>query len=198
MKKTLLFSFLSVFLFSGISNAGNYNFPIGARQGAMGNASVGFNDFWSLWGNQAGLTGVKNITAGLYYEDKFFMPSLGLKAGGVAIPVGKLGVFGFSMNSFGYDLYSEKKAGIAFAKSYANIVSVGMQLDYIGTSIAENYGSVSALVAEFGMQAKVLKELTIGAHVYNPTRSKLVSYNDERIPTQLRIGMVYNFSKAVL
>ena len=39
--------------------------------------------------------------------------------------------------------------------------------------------------------------MTIGAHVFNPTRSKISDYNDERLPTIIRFGGDYDFSDKV-
>jgi hypothetical protein len=45
--------------------------------------------------------------------------------------------------------------------------------------------------------ANLSKELTIGAHVYNPTRAKLADYDNERVPTIMKLGLDYKFSNKV-
>ena len=54
------------------------------------------------------------------------------------------------------------------------------------------------LAAEAGIIAKPIKNFTIGVHVYNPTRSKIASYNEEHLPTIIRLGGDYNFSNKVI
>ena len=53
--------------------------------------------------------------------------------------------------------------------------SAGIQLDYLTTKIGEGYGNNGVVAGEFGLQAKPLKNLTIGAHIFNPSRAKIIS-----------------------
>lgn len=190
--------YLSVFTISSILCAygGNENFPVGARSAALSDASVSLSDVWSAHQNQAGLGFVRDVSAGVYYENRFLLKALSLKGAAIALPV-KGGAFGLAVSNFGYALYSENKYSISFAKAFSNKFSVGIAMDYLTTKIAEGYGSKGGLAAEVGIQSKPIKGLTIGAHVFNPTRAKLADYNDERIPTILRLGLDYNFSNKV-
>ena len=190
--------FSSVFFlsFALSSRAGNENFPIGARSSAMGNASVSLSDVWSAHHNQAGLGFMNNFSAGVYYENRFALKELGLKGAVIALPV-KGGAFGLSISNFGYSLFSENKYCFSFAKAFSDKFSMGIAMDYLTTKIAEGYGSKGVLAAEFGIQAKPIKGLTIGAHIFNPTRAKLSDYDNERIPTIIRLGADYNFSDKV-
>jgi len=180
-----------------LANAGNENFPIGARSAAMGNASVSLSDVWSAQQNQAGLGFVKNISAGVYYENRFSLKELSLKGAVIALPV-KGGTFGLCISNFGYSLYSENKYSFSFAKAFSSKFSMGIAMDYLTTKIAEGYGSKGLFAAEVGIQSKPIKGLTIGAHIFNPTRAKLSDYNNERIPTIIRLGADYNFSDKVI
>ncbi len=192
--------YASVFAFFVLSfspaQAGNENNPLGARSSGMGNASVSLNDVWSAHHNQAGLGFVRDISAGAYYENRFLLKEISIKGGVAALPI-KGGTFGLCISNFGYSLYSENKYSLSFAKTFGDKLSAGIAMDYLSTKIAEGYGSKGVLAAEFGIQAKPLKGLTIGAHVFNPTRSKLSDYNDERLPTIIRFGGDYNFSDKV-
>ena len=69
-------------------------------------------------------------------------------------------------------------------------------MDYIETNIAE-YGKKGMPVAEAGLLAKPIKNFTIGVHIFNLTKTKLTTYNDERSPTIMRIGADYRFSNKV-
>lgn len=194
MKKIYLI-LLSFCLFL-TSQAWNENNPVGARSSGLGNASVSFGDVWSAHHNQAGLGFVRDISAGAYYENRFLLKELSIKGGVVALPV-KGGTFGLCISNFGYSLYNENKYSLSFAKTFGDKLSAGIAIDYLSTKIGEGYGSKGVLAAEFGIQAKPLKGLTIGAHVFNPTRSKIADYNDERLPTIIRFGGDYNFSDKV-
>ena len=193
MKKYFFTVFLS---FSFFAFAGNDNQYIGSRSNALGNASVTLNDVWSTTHNQAGLAFMKNISVGVYYENRFNINALSLKAGAFVLPV-KPGCFGLSFSNFGYSLYSENKIGLAFAKAFGENISAGVQIDYLTCKIGENYGSKNSVVGEIGLQFKLIKNLTIGTHIYNITRAKFADYTNEKIPTIMRLGLDYKFSEKV-
>ena len=194
MKKlfiSLFFSCLVSFVL-----AGNENQSYGARSGAIGNASVTLSDCWSAFNNQAGLGFVKGIEVGTFYENRFLLKQLSAEAFAFALPV-KGGAFGLSYSSFGYSAYSENKYALAFGKSFGENISAGIQLDYLTTKIAENYGSKGVLAAEAGVLFKATQKLSIGIHAYNLSRAKLADYDNERVPTVLRLGLQYKFSDKV-
>ncbi len=173
------------------------NYPIGARSMGMGNASVTLSDPWAVHHNQAGLAYQKNFSGGLFYESKYFVSNLGLK-GGIAVIPTKSGVFGLDVSSLGYSKYNESKYGLAYGRTFGENFSAGIQLDYLRTQIAENYGSKGVIAGEAGLQAKLSKNLTLGAHVFNINRAKGASYNNEKIPTIFRAGAGYSFSDKVI
>jgi hypothetical protein len=190
--------YISIFCFSaGLSLfAGNEDYPIGARSSALGNASVSLSDVWSAHHNQAGLAFVHDPAAGVSYENRFLLKEISVRGGVVALPI-KAGTFGLCITNFGYSLYSENKYSLSFAKAFGKKLSAGIAMDYLSTKIAEGYGSRGSLAAEAGIIAKPLKGLTMGVHVFNPTRSKISAYDDERLPTIIRLGGDYLFSDKV-
>jgi len=197
LKKILFLSLLSVFSCSVFAQ--KENVPIGSRSGAMGNASVTFNDFWAVHNNQAGMAYYDKIAAGIFYENRFITKELGLKCFSLVVPVRKAGVFGLNVSSLGYKLYNESKIGLAYGMAFGENISAGIQLDYIYTHIAENYGNKGAVTFEAGIRARIIKNLIIGAHIFNPIQVKLASYNNERLPLIFKVGLSYTFSdKAVL
>lgn len=180
-----------------ISYAGSENFPVGARSAGMANSTVMISDLWSVYHNQAGLAYLNNIYAGAYFENRFNISQLGIKSTAFVLPTNS-GTFGASVTYFGYSKYNESKFGLAYAKKLSKHFSVGMQFDYLNTSIGDEYGNKGAFVFELGLMAEPVENLLIGVHVYNPTRSKLAVYQDERIPTVFRAGIGYKFSKKVI
>ena len=114
----------------------------------------------------------------------------------VALPR-KSGTFGIVYSRFGYSKYNENKAGIAYAKKLGNRISAGIQLNYMNKFIGDGYGNNSAVTAELGIQAMLLKGLTVAAHLFNPTRTQSAEYNQEKILTLLKLGLLYAFSDKV-
>jgi hypothetical protein len=192
MKRVVFFLCLStIYLHAGD------NPPLGARsQGMAGCGTALTTDVWGVQNNQASLAGIESFQAGVFYESRFLVSELGMKGVAAALPT-KYGSFGLNVNSFGYSLYSETKAGLAYARKLSERFSMGVQLDYYNTRIGENYGSSSAVVGEIGILAEPVKNLFVGLHLFNPTRTRLSGNLDERLPTIMRFGMSYKFSDQV-
>lgn len=162
--------------------------PVGARPAGMGNAAVMLTDVWSTHHNQAGLAGLEHTTVGIFFQRHFLSEELNHQGLAAAIKLGK-GTIGVSGNLYGFDLYSETKAGLAYAMSFGDGLRAGVQLDYLNIRLGEGYGSRSAVAAEIGVQARLVERLWIGAHVYNPNRAKVGGPYEERIPTIIRAGL---------
>jgi len=189
--------FLTIFSCSSFICAAQFCSSVGARAGALGSASVTFTDVWSAFNNQAGLAHLKTFNVGVNYENRFLLPELSLKSFAAAIPF-KGTTFALSASSFGYHLYSENKYGLALAKAFGENISAGVQFDYLKTQIAEGYGTKGVATVEIGVLAKPVKNLIIAAHLFNPVRSKLNNYNNERVPTIMKLGASYSFSEKVV
>jgi hypothetical protein len=178
-------------------NAQIGNDLIGARSAAMGGYNVTLSDVWSANNNQAGLGFMKDLSAGIYYENRFLLSETSYKAGAFVLPL-KAGAFGVSVTSFGFELYNETKAGLSYGMQFGDKFAMGVQLNYLNTSLAQEYGSKTSFTGAVGLIAKLSKELSLGVHVYNPTREKLAEYDNERIPTIMKLGLDYRFSDKVI
>lgn len=174
------------------SNASNDNYPAGARAAAMGNVSVMYPDFWSIWHNQAGLGFYPHLSLGIHHENRFVVPEFGLSCIGFTLPT-STGTFGLSWSYFGYSRYHENKIGLALGKAFHERFAVGLQIDYLNTYIDEELGSSGTVAIEAGIMAEPLENLLIGFHVFNPTASNLPKMKQERIPVIMRLGLGYRF-----
>jgi len=197
LQKLLLQLALLFFMLSFV-RAGNDNYPAGARLSALSNASVALCDGWSIFNNQAGLAFLNRPTASFHFENRFLVKEFSMQAGMLAIPF-KPGTIGLSYRYFGYSKFYEAKFGLAYSRKFTEHFSVGVQVDYLQTHIAEGYGNFNAVTAEIGLLAEPLKNLSIGFHLYNPTRVKKNAPFEENLPTVARLGCSYRFEdKATL
>jgi hypothetical protein len=179
------------------SFAGGEHLPTGARFAGMGYSGITMADLWSVRLNPAGLAGLETPMAGAFYQSHYLSQDLAQQGLAVAIPLGK-GTVGISGDRFGYSMYNETKLSAAYAMRFGDGLRAAVQMDYLGVRLGENYGSTSAMVAELGVQAKLTDALWLGAHLYNPTRAMLGGPYDERVPTLIRAGLGYTFSKKLL
>ena len=195
-----------IFVFVQNCYAAGDNYALGARSSGMANASVTLSDLWSIHHNQAGLANIQTITTGIYYQNRFGLNELGVQGFAMALPIQEVskGVVGVSVTYFGYSQYNDSKIGLAYSKQLGKKYSVGLQLDYLQTRLGGEYGSRAAFAGELGIRAKLLSNLNLGVHIYNPTRSKISEFTlqetvfTERIPTIMRAGLSYKFSEQLL
>lgn len=197
MNKYLLI--IAFFCFADIQSgfAQVINDPVGARSTAMGGVNATLSDVWSANNNQAGLAFVEDLSAGLYYENRFLLKETSYKAGAFVLPT-KTGAFGVSIASFGFTEFMETRAGLSYGLKFSERFAVGVQMNYLRTSLTQEFGSKNSVTGAVGLIGKLNDEITIGAHVYNPNRSKLAEYNNERIPTVMKLGMDYRFSEKLM
>jgi hypothetical protein len=186
------------FFFCGFISAAarNNNFPCGTRSWGMGNASVCNSDAWSMQHNVAGIASLRQFSAGMYLNYQPLFPQLQQYAVAVAKPF-SFGSLGAMVSRFGIPQYSELKASFGYARSFGHNLLVGMQLNYLQTAIGDQYGSSSSVAVEAGLLAKLTPKLKAGMHVYNINRARALTQNNERIPTIVRLGLMYLVSEKV-
>ena len=172
---------------------------IGARCKGMGGVSVALVDFWAMQNNQAVMPFYGKMAAvGVYYNNQYLLKETSTAAAGFVFPVTKKNdFFGFSVNHYGGRNFGNLQIGFAYSKSFADVFSFGLQFDYLYNYFGDVYGSRSGFTFEIGMYGQVTPDFSLGFHVYNPARLKMITYNEvkEYIPTLLRLGMAYNFKK---
>jgi len=170
---------------------------LGSRAAGMGFSSVAVSDFWSVNNNQAGLAFYDKTAVGVYFENRFVIKELGTQAGAFVLKT-KHGVLGATIVYTGDANYNTTKAGLAYALKLGKYFSAGIQLDYIGTALGEEYGKRSNFTFDAGIMVKITEQLTFGAHTFNPMHVKLSEYNNERIPTTMNAGFGFTFSDKLL
>jgi hypothetical protein len=174
-----------------------YLFPKGAKAVGMGNNGLLNFDIWSAYNNQAALSSIENISAGLYYENRFTMSQLGTNAGVFVLPA-LTGTFGFDIAHMGIEEYGETRIGIGYGKKLAQRVSLGVQFNYHLLSFTSGYPDFYAFTGEVGLIVEPLDNLFIGAHVFNPTFSRLNSRYEDPLPVIFEIGAGYKITKKLM
>ncbi len=192
------FVFLLTFLvFVHFAVGANENTAAGGRSAALAGSSVSLKGFWSVYNNQAGIASYKRFAAGISYENRFLLNELSTKYGAIILPV-RNGAFGLSISSFGFTLYNEKKIGLAYARNFGKYFSAGLQIDYLGIRMGNEYGKKDLFTFEVGTQAQLSKNICAGLHIFNPPQIKLSDRYDERLPAVIKFGITYTFSQKIL
>jgi len=191
----LLIIFLS-FTNSIISQSVNNR--ISARETGLAGASVSFSDIWSQYSNQAGLAYLDYIAVGISYQNAYFVKELATNSVAFAVPT-KTGTFGLNYYYFGYPKYNENKIALAYAKTLGKKISVGIQLDYFITHIEGEFGTSGVPAGEIGILTNPIKNLYIGAHVFNVWNASISSADETYLPIIFKLGASYIlYQKALL
>jgi len=82
------------------------------------------------------------------------------------------------------------KTGLAYAMRLGKKVGLGVQLDYLHSK-ASGYDGRHFVTFEVGLLYKPVKEVSIGAHIYNPIKYKVDESTDEILPIVMNVGIQY-------
>jgi hypothetical protein len=191
IKILLPFIFLSCRLL-----ASNGEGPLGARSAALGHASSTLRDVWSTRNNQGSIGFLRQAEVGAFAENRFLLKELTQSGFAAVMPI-KKGTFGLCYSTMGYKLYRESQLSLSYGMKLSENISAGIAFDYLNTKIGDIYGQAHAFTGSFGITAKLLPQLTIATHIYNPFRAKITDYNNERVPTIFKVGAQYMFTQKV-
>jgi len=188
MRSYFFFILLSILSLSSFSQ--NYD----AKSSSLANCGLTETSVWNNFTNQAGLAEINQITIGVGTENKFLLQELSTHTAVFALPVNG-GVFGLNISYTGFELYNESKIGLAFAKKLSESFNVGMQIDYLGVFAEESTNNRNNFTFEIGAQKRLMRELTLGAHIFNPIGVKL--NEQENIPSIFKLGLCYDANTKV-
>jgi len=189
MKKVILFTLL--FPLTILLQAQNHTpTAAGASGMSMGGTRVTSDDINSVFGNQAGLANLENISFTVFGENRYFLANVNQFSAGFGLPT-SAGSFGLALQYFGFEDYNEQKVGLAYARKLSKRLSIGAQVDYLNLRIPI-YGNQGNITFEVGLQGKINERLTLGTHIFSPITISF-SENDV-VPTIFAIGGLYQAS----
>ncbi len=182
-----LFQCLLTMAQSGFTTIGGANFV------GYGRAGTNINGIESIYHNQAGLTGVKNVAFDVSAERRFNLDEL-TNISFAGAKSFKFGTIGILLSNFGTSDYSEQKFGLAYAKKLSSAISLGGQFDLLRLNISQ-FGSKNIFTFEIGMQLRLNKDFSVATHVFSPGNITINESTD--LGTRFRLGLKYQPSTKV-
>lgn len=171
--------------------------PSGGKSMSMSNASVSVFDEWAHFNNPGAVGASDQVMVGISYENRFLLKELQGQSVVAVIPM-KLGAISVGGHMYGYRLYRSFKGGVGYSLPLAENFYAGVQLNFQGIQLSENYGSKNTMTAEAGLYYKIKDNWNVGISVFNLGRAKLAEFNDDRFSTVMRFGTSYLFSDKFL
>ncbi len=180
------------------ASAGNSNQPIGARRISLGSAYAAVRgDFWQLFMNPSGISGIEGPQVGAYFEQRYLLSELNSGAVGFAYPFKHKHYIGMDFGGMGFLDYNESRIGLTYASTLYERFSLGAKINYTRTSIL-NYGASSAIYLNLGLCLEIVDDFTMGVKIFNANHAELDREIGEEIPTSMDIGLGYHVTEQVL
>lgn len=165
-----------------------------SRVQALAGTSVVLSGSWSVFGNQAGLAGVKRFEIGGSFLNQFLVDELSTRAGFLAFPI-QSSVFAVSLYQFGKFPFRREKYGFAYAKHLSERLSFGLQFNYYRLLFPEENRMVGSSGLELGIQYMVNKQFLLGGHLVNPYKTKIkINSGSFQYRSLVNVGALYRLS----
>jgi hypothetical protein len=172
-------------------------YQVGARSAALGEITSAVTGSWSVFGNQAGLSGLDHWNAGISYSNRFLLRELSTQAAFVSGPVSG-SVVALSYYQFGKSVFRESKAGFAVSKILSRHFSAGVQFDYLGLYFPEENRTLGTFTMEGGFLYSPAQPVIIGCWLFNPYGQGVKTISGRyTYPTILRAGLQYKTPEKV-
>ena len=186
-------SYAFIILFS-VLNATAFAQNTDVTSNSLGGCGLTQTNVWSNLSNQAGLAEITQLSVGVSTKNSFGIKELSTHVAIFALPVSG-GVFGLNVAYTGFELYNETKIGLAFGKKLSKSFNVGIQADYLGIYADGSTNNKNSFTFEIGAQKRLMRDLTLGTHIFNPIAVKL--NETEVIPTIFKLGLRYDANSKV-
>ncbi len=169
---------------------------MGARNEGLAKSTIAVPHLWSISNNPSGIAYLKSPEIGVFYTNRFLMKELSTQSIAAVYPSKWLNI-GLSVEHFGYSELSELQAGLAVAKTFNKYFSLGFKFNYLEYRQAEVYGTARAFLVQIGLTSNPIKDIYIGAHIYNPSRAKFNTLVSQYVPTIFSLGAAYKPDRMV-
>lgn len=173
----------------------NGKYPMGARNAAIGGASLTLGDQWSLFNNIGALALSRNNIVFTSYQNRFNLSEFQIVGAGYVHTIHKV-VAGLGVFRFGDELFSEQRVNLAVSHKLDR-VSLGAGVDYLQYNVS-TVGTKSALLIEFGGVAEITDQVWFGAHVFNINQAELSFTEREKLPVVMKAGISFRPSAELM
>ncbi len=170
--------------------------PVASTFALINSYSKTNSDAFSFVYNTAALARQKNISAGVFAENRFMVKEVNLYRGVLNLPT-QLGNFGIQADYFGYKNYNESQIGIAYARPLGESFDLGVQFNYYSYRVP-SYGQASTVDFQIGAIARLTDQLNLGVQIYNPIGGYLSKVHEEKLASIYQFGISYEPSESVI
>ncbi len=160
----------------------------GARSHGLGGVRLNLYDSWALFNNIGALDRADHSGVSAGYDSRYGLKELQTVSLAANIK-NNWGSLGLGLSRFGGRLFNQQILGLGFSNQIG-IVSFGIKADWFQTQI-EGFGTGNSLQLSFGGVAELGPKLFLATHISNVNRGKVSADSDQRLPTQVDMGINY-------
>ena len=167
----------------------------GARAMGMGYASATLGDEWAMFNNIGGLARSSQSATMVAYHQRIGIEGMNHMVAAFVKPMFS-GVAGISVAKFGDMLYSEQAVSLGYSHQVGN-GSLGIKGGYLQYR-AEGFDTKGVPTLDVGGIVSLTELITVGAYVVNVNQAQLSEFEDERIPSVMRLGLGFQLTPKFL
>lgn len=150
----------------------------------MGSLCSTSGTFWSSFSNPAGITFVRQFSAGINYEDRFNIRELGRSSAAIILPYGKAGIGGAYSNT-GYSDFKRHLASLICGLSFSDRFSAGVQLGYHSEHTWGEYENIENVTFSTGIILSPGENVRVGISIFNPLAG---AFKKSDLPASITAG----------
>jgi hypothetical protein len=194
MKRIIILINITVFTINFAYSQGIIG-VFGAESGMLGGCNTLLSNAFSVVNNPAVVSDLKKWQAGVFGEKRFGQKELGTSNFSIAVP-NKWVDFGAAVSFYGFDKFNQQRFVLSAAKKLAPTLALGVQLNYLNTSIGE-YGNSGAWVLGAGIVYQPISKIKVAFMLFNPNQQQLSNKVSDNVPTYARFGLSYKVNEKV-
>lgn len=161
---------------------------------SVANTSVSDVKVWSSFQNPALLALISSPEISALYHNRYIITALSDKCFSVAVPTSAVNA-AFSVNHYGYSVYHEIMAGLAFARDFGKKFGIGIQFNYFASYFREQDRYYGVLFPQIGFYVPLSRNFLFAAHVFNPFLSDIRKSEGVRLlPSVFSLGGAWHLS----
>ncbi len=186
--------------FSALAANGQPGLWSSAGAGAAGTARAQAGqqgEFWSLFGNPAGMIGIEGLTVGTHAEQRFAMNEFTAAQAGALLGLGETQAIGVRAAWMGLGNYGEGRYGLTYAIEPLKGFRIGSGVSWYQMTIP-GLGNGNSLYVDAGIHVDITDDLALGAFAVNLSQASLRQLGESSpLPTLLQAGIAYKASEQV-
>jgi len=156
---------------------------------SVAGTSVSDTRQWSAFHNPAVLSLTSIPMVGLRVENRYVISALNTQSLSVVFPA-SFAVSAISFSRFGFDVYNETTAGIAFARNFSDKICLGLQFNYLTVYQQSMDTYRGTFFPQAGLTINLSRKTVFGFQTWNPFAASIKNYTIiKRIPSIFSVGI---------